>query len=167
MDSISSSRRTLLEQVPIFGGLKPATLELLLRHSRSVVRESQGVFFHQGDPATSLFVVEEGEVAIVKTEGHNRYQLARLGVGACFGEMAAMDMEPRSASVVALVTTRALEVPLEALYELYRFDLKQFTVMQMNLGRELSRRLRRIDDYLFQLHVESQHGVGQGATRDG
>jgi hypothetical protein len=39
------------------------------------------------------------------------------------------------------------------LYELYKKDLEQFTLLQMNLGREVARRLNETTDLLLDLVV--------------
>jgi hypothetical protein len=44
---------------------------------------------------------------------------------------------------------------IDTLHELYQQDLEQFTIIQMNMGREVCRRLRRADDLLFQVRMQS------------
>lgn len=55
------------------------------------------IIFRQGDPASELFVIEKGSVAIQL--GNRR--LDTLGPKAMFGEMALVDGNPRSATAVA------------------------------------------------------------------
>ena len=40
--------------------------------------------------------------------------------------------------------------------ELYQHDLEQFTLLQMNLGREVSRRLREADERLFRMQMDAE-----------
>ncbi len=61
-----------------------------------------------------------------------------------------MDLFPRSVSVLAEEDCTAIEISGAALYELCEKDLEQFTPDLMNLAREISRRLRRADEQLFQ-----------------
>jgi CRP-like cAMP-binding protein len=72
-----------------------------------------------------------------------------LGPGDCFGEMALMDLFPRSASVIARDDCRALEIAAGDLLDLYEHDVEQFALVQMNMGREVCRRLRATDELLF------------------
>jgi CRP/FNR family cyclic AMP-dependent transcriptional regulator len=65
-----------------------------------------------------------------------------------------MDMRHRSASVVAVEPCSAIELSSASLFAIYEKDLEQFTLIQMNMGREVSRRLREADDRLF----EARHG---------
>ena len=59
-------------------------------------------FFQEGDLATSMFVLEKGEVAIFRTLNGIRHKLRILGSGDCFGEMALMECHPRSATAQAV-----------------------------------------------------------------
>jgi len=75
--------------------------------------------------------------------------LRELGVGDCFGEMALLDLFPRSASVRAVEDCRAMALKPDHLYRLYEHDPGQFAMVQMNIAREMSRRLREADEQLF------------------
>jgi CRP/FNR family cyclic AMP-dependent transcriptional regulator len=77
--------------------------------------------------------------------------LHRLHAGDCFGEMALMDLMPRSATVRADEDCQALLLDSDDLYRLCKHDLEQFALIQMNMGREVSRRLRQVGDDLFRL----------------
>ena len=63
--------------------------------------------------------------------------------------MAVMDHCPRSASVRAVEDCVAINISAANLYQVYAQDLKQFALMQMNMGREVCRRLRKPDNMLF------------------
>ena len=150
------SRLRLLQEMPIFGGVTDAVLQRLLEPAPIVSFRKGDFFFHQGDPANSMFVLEQGKLAVLKTcDGHD-YLLRNLERGDCFGEMALLDLQPRSASVLALEDSHAIEISAAALYEIYQRDADQFVLIQMNMAREISRRLRAADDRLFQARVEAK-----------
>jgi CRP/FNR family cyclic AMP-dependent transcriptional regulator len=144
----------LLHGIALFGGLDEAALMLLVERSRAVSMPKGSFFFREGDSAGSLFVLQSGRVAIVKTWQGQDYVLRRLKPRACFGEMALMDLGPRSASVLALEDCTAIELSASALNALYRADPEQHTMLAMNMGREVSRRLRGANDQLFHARVE-------------
>ncbi len=144
----------LLQQMPIFGGLPAEALELLLQDARSVAMPAQGYFFREGDPAVSMFVLERGSVAVLKTWQRRELTLRRLDKGDCFGEMALLDLFPRSAAVRAEEDCRAIEMTPAHLYRLFERDAAQFAMIQMNIAREMSRRLRETDDQLFRARME-------------
>jgi CRP/FNR family transcriptional regulator, cyclic AMP receptor protein len=69
--------------------------------------------------------------------------------------MAVMDLRPRSASVRAVEDCAAIRISAANLYQVYSHDLKQFALIQMNMGREVCRRLRELDDRLFSVTMET------------
>ena len=73
----------------------------MLAHAEEVTAEPGECFFHQDEPARSMFVLETGRVEVVKCWQGREFVLNDLGAGDCFGEMALMDLFPRSASVRA------------------------------------------------------------------
>lgn len=137
-----------LLQTPVFGGLKAAALQRLIAGSQVVEMPSGGVFVREGDLGDKVYVLEEGRVEVLKTVGNQERLLKELGPGDCFGEMALLDISPRSATVRALETCRALEVPASTLYQLYEQDLEQFSLLSLNMAREVSRRLRETERLL-------------------
>ena len=147
------NRIEALQRMPIFGGIRADVLELLLADASKVSKGAGDYFVREDDPAESLFVIEAGRVAILKKWDEQEHMLAELGPGDCFGEMALMDFSPRSANVKALESTTALEIQVGAIHSLYEKDLEQFALIQMNLGREVSRRLRLADERLFRLRM--------------
>jgi CRP-like cAMP-binding protein len=113
------------------------------------VRPGERVFFREHDQADSMFVLEAGKVAVLKSWRGQEYLLRTLKEGDCFGEMAVMDLLPRSASIRAVEDCTAIRLSAASLYQVYEHDLKQFALIQMNMGREVSRRLRESDNRLF------------------
>ncbi|HEY2254416.1 MAG TPA: hypothetical protein VGI11_02160, partial [Variovorax sp.] len=47
----------------------------------------------------------------------------------------------------------AIEITSANLYRLYEHDIEQFTLIQMNIAREMSRRLRVTGDLLFRARM--------------
>ncbi|HSD60318.1 MAG TPA: cyclic nucleotide-binding domain-containing protein [Burkholderiales bacterium] len=149
-------RIQLLQSMPIFGAIQSRTLEILLGESTGVQVPAGGYFFREGDMAEAMFVLERGRVSVVKRWEGRDYTLRELGAGECFGEMALIDLFPRSASVVALEESSALRITAADLYRVYEADVDQFALIHMNLARELSRRLRTADERLFRAGREGE-----------
>ena len=155
---MSSTSLQLLQAMPLFGAIRDDTLGFLLARSKDVKVACDEYFFRENDQGSSMFVLEQGQVAVLKSWVDQSRQLALLKRGDCFGEMALVEMVARSASVQALEDCAAIELPIDSLHELYQHDLEQFTIIQMNMSREISRRLRKADDRLFQVQMQSSPG---------
>jgi len=67
----------------------------------------------------------------------------------------------REKSVLALEDCTALRIDNSRLYGLYNEDIEQFTLIQMNLARELARRLRMADERLFMNHTQAKNINGE------
>jgi CRP-like cAMP-binding protein len=147
---LSASIATL-QRMPVFGGIREDVLRFLVAQCTSVSLAEQAYFFRENDPADGMFVLEAGRVAVLKTWEGQQHLLGHLEQGDCFGEMGLMDLFPRSASVLAVMPCEALHLTSDNFYQLYKQDLEQFALIQMNLGREVSRRLRTADEQLFRV----------------
>ncbi|MEZ6197514.1 MAG: FAD-dependent oxidoreductase [Planctomycetota bacterium] len=77
------------------------------RVSRALYKSGDYIF-KEGDPATDFYVVESGEVEVVRKDGDQDEVLALLGPGDFFGEMALLSDKPRNAAVRARVDTEAV-----------------------------------------------------------
>jgi CRP-like cAMP-binding protein len=150
---VLSSRSEFLQRMPIFGALSAEALEVLLERARTAELPAGAFFFHDGDAASSMFVLESGRAAVMKSWRGSDFILNDLAPGDCFGEMALMDLRPRSASVRAQTDCRAIEIGNDDLLHLYARDVEQFALLQMNIGREVCRRLRATDDLLFRARM--------------
>lgn len=150
---MTTAHFALLKNMPVFGAVDEDTLSFIVERSTPVTRDTGEYFFTHTDDATSMYVMGRGRVTVVREHEGKRYDLAELGPGDCFGEMALIECAPRSASVQALEPCEALEVGLDVLHGLYEYNLEQFVLVEMNLARELSRRLRFADEQLFNAKV--------------
>lgn len=139
----------MLRRMPIFAGLSDTALALILDESKSIKVQAGDHLFLEGEPADSFFVVKSGAVLIEKDWRGTPIKLRRLGIGDCVGEMAIIDLMGRSASVRAETDCQAIEIPRSTLTRLYQQDLEQYAIIMMNMGREVSRRLRSASERLF------------------
>jgi CRP/FNR family cyclic AMP-dependent transcriptional regulator len=159
-----------LRDIGLFGGLSDAGLEVLAKELPTVRVEAGSLVVREGDTSSEMFVVIDGELEVVKRahDGSN-VRVAMLGPGDWFGEMAILNVHPRSASVRALAPGVLISIGAEHVERLvYRRDLKDYALLLMNISRELSRRLRVADGILAQFFVamhEQQYGQGPGAPK--
>ncbi len=139
----------LLRNIALFGALSEDVLHLLATTLPTALYQSGEIVFREGDPAHEMFVVIEGEIEVLKRSRRgSESRVAMLGPGDTLGEMAFVDMQNRSATVRAVAPTRLIRVTAEAMESLYRTDLKAYTLIVLNIARDLSRRLRVTDGIL-------------------
>lgn len=78
-------------------------------------RVAQGdVVFRQGEPGDSLFIVAEGQVALMVSgsprSGGETIEIDRVGEGGCFGEISPMTHAPRNFTAIATRPGELLEL---------------------------------------------------------
>jgi CRP-like cAMP-binding protein len=141
-----------LREIGLFGGLDEETLEILARELPAEQVSVGTRVVSEGDAAREMFVVVSGELEVLKrSPAGSEVRVAMLGPGDWFGEMAIVDVQPRSATVRSLAPSTLLRVSAEHVDRLlYRRDLKAYSLLIMNIARELSRRLRVADGILSQ-----------------
>jgi CRP-like cAMP-binding protein len=138
-----------LREVGLFGALSDDFLGHLVSTLRAMRVMPGETIFREGDPAREMYVVLDGEIEVLKRSRRGREtRVAILGPNDCFGEMSIIDMQPRSATVRALGPARLLKITTEEMDALYRHDLKSYTLIVLNIARDLSRRLRVTDGLL-------------------
>jgi CRP/FNR family cyclic AMP-dependent transcriptional regulator len=157
----ASLDRALLSQVPIFGGLADHDLDWIIA-AATVGEVPAGVqVVSEGEAAASVFVVCEGELEVCKRGAHGAdVRLAVLHAGDCVGEMSLIDIQPRSATVRTLTPAVLFRLGHGEIGKLYRLHPEVYTMLVLNIAREISRRLRVADQALAELGVPV-HGMWQ------
>lgn len=144
-------RIKLLQDTPFFGAISVETIRYMLQLSEVHDKLAGEYFFKQGELGDSLYLLEKGRASVFKACGSEEYELREVTQGCCFGELALIDFTPRSATVRAETNCSALKISSATLHELYQQDSEQFLIIQMNMAREVSRRLRASDDRWFEV----------------
>jgi len=150
-------RLELLRNTSIFGATTPKALELLLQRAHTRLVPKGDYFFHEGEEGTSIFVLERGRVSILKRWQDEEYMIRTLVAGDFFGEISVLDLLPRSASVVAEEDCEAIEFRAMDVLAIAHHDLEQFTMIYMNIARELGRRLRQGNELLFESKIRYEN----------
>lgn len=142
-----------LRDVGLFGGLTDATLESL-SVAHDVVELSEGsVVFHEGEPGREMFVVLSGEIELSRNTRGGQVHVATVAKNDWFGEMSILDILPRPTTARVTSNARLLRLTAHDLDVLYRRDLKAYTLLVLNIAREMSRRLRLADGRLVDLQT--------------
>jgi CRP-like cAMP-binding protein len=148
----SDELKAFLLTSPFFGGLSGASLDLLVPRLVERRFDIGATVVAEGEPGRSMFVVHSGELAVNKLGGPGRViRMADLGPGDFFGEMTLIEMQNRSATVVAESPAMLYELTARELYTYYKTDIHAYVMVMQNINRELCRRLRRADNRIAEL----------------
>lgn len=138
-----------LQSHALFGGIGDADIKAI----QKLLQEenfSKGEFLaREGEQGDRLYFICEGSVEVLKKvqspTGIEQVSLAVFGKGDTIGEMELIDIQPRSASVRALEDVLALSLSNQTMYQIYKLHRDVFAMLVLNIAREISRRLRRMD----------------------
>lgn len=150
----SPDLKAFLLSTPFFGGLGDASLDLLISMLVERRFDVGATIVTEGEPGRSMFVVHSGELLVGKLGDSGRViRMADLGPGDFFGEMTLIEMQNRSATVVAESPTVLYELTARQLYTYYKTDIHAYVLVMQNINRELCRRLRRADNRIAELQM--------------
>jgi CRP/FNR family transcriptional regulator, cyclic AMP receptor protein len=124
-----------------FGGLLPDEIESLRPLMGSASFEKGAVILAEAQPNDRIYFILEGEVEVEK----GGVRITTLAAGDTFGEMEFLDVMPAVATIRAIEPATVATVSNQALHELSKKSMRAFAMLVMNLARDLSRRLRRMD----------------------
>jgi len=149
------SAAAVLQKVPLFGQLSATDLQRVLDVARERVYPKNSVILFEDDPGDALYVVAAGQVKVVLIgEDGREVILSVMGEGEFFGEMALIDDEPRSAHVIAMEDSTLVVLRREDFQPI----MEQTPAIALALLRELTRRLRRVDEKVGSLVLLDVNG---------
>jgi len=144
-----------LAGISLFAALSEHTVRRIGLVARRVEVAADRVVFEEGTPAKEMTVVLDGRLEVVKRgRNGNDARLALLGPGAVVGEMSLVDIQPRSAAVRTLAPSVLVMFSHGDIASVYREDPQSYTLLVLNIAREILIRLRRMDGMLANLITE-------------
>ncbi|MGA7165224.1 MAG: Crp/Fnr family transcriptional regulator [Pseudolabrys sp.] len=162
----SPDLKAFLVATPFFGGLSDASLDLLISMLVERRFDVGATVVAEGEPGCSMYIVHSGELVVSKAgESGRAIRMTGLGPGDFFGEMTLIEMQNRSATVVADSPTVLYELTARNLYTYYKTDIYAYVMVMQNINRELCRRLRRADNRIAELADASRESMTQNRAR--
>jgi CRP/FNR family transcriptional regulator, cyclic AMP receptor protein len=150
----SPDLKAFLISTPFFGGLSHASLDLLVAMLVERCFDAGAIVVAEGEPGRSMFIVHSGKLVVSRLGDSGRViRMAGLEPGDFFGEMTLIEMQNRSATVVAESPTVLYELTARKLYTCYKTDIHAYVMVMQNISRELCRRLRRADNRIAELQM--------------
>ena len=123
----------ILKTADLFSNVPDEDLAEIAPYLTPVYLDPGETIIREGDLGDELYIVVSGEVKVVK-DGE---ELARRGERAVFGDLAALDPEPRSASVIATEPTQVMSLSNEHLLALFESNVEIASGVIASLIRRL------------------------------
>lgn len=117
-DSMCDTYGILARRMDLFNGLTPGDVAKIFAKGVTTEFHPGDVIFSKGQVGREMYVILGGKVEVRDGER----ELAELGKGDMFGEMALMSKAPRSATVIALEASSMLILSKETIHQLLSKD---------------------------------------------
>jgi CRP/FNR family transcriptional regulator, cyclic AMP receptor protein len=136
------------ERLGLFGAMNPALRGEAVNRSRLIRARKGTAILSKGDTSSDVFFVLEGRLQVLLYSANGReVSLRDLAEGDMFGEMAAIDGESRSASIIALDDSRLLAMSRPD----FRTIIETSPEASMWLLGQLTARIRVLTERVFEL----------------
>ena len=145
----------MLSTVALFDGLLEEDRDELSSMMTKKVFARNQLIISQGDHTRSLFVILSGRLKVfVNDEAGNQTIFAFLQEGDYCGELSLLDAEPRSASIVTLVKTEALQLS----YQQFEVFLQTHPKVCWAIFKSLTASIREMDGMISALTSKDIYG---------
>lgn len=163
-EAIPPTDSSVLSKFQFFGGFKSDELDTLLGLCESATYSAGEKIVNQGDSGTAMYVILSGRVKVFYSASDRNVDLAELGAGDFFGELALVDDGPRSANVTASETTQTLVVTRMVLGVLAGIKPAAAIHLLAAIGRSLVNRLRSGNQKYLDLILLGHKDSGSAAN---
>jgi len=126
----------------LFGGLTTPQIDIIRPLMGSASFEAGQNIISEGQSNDSIYFIAEGRVQVSRCG----VPIVELPEGQTFGEMELLDVMPSVATVTARTHVTVVTISNRSIRAVYARDPNVFALVMMNLARDLSRRLRRMDE---------------------
>lgn len=141
------ARQEFLETIPIFVGLNSDAVSEIAHAVEEVEFRAEEIIVREDEPGNRMFIIHSGRVEVVKHLGRpSETILATFGPKDFLGEMSIIECVARAASLRAIDDSSLFSLKSTDLHHLYRHQPDQYAIVILNIARDLSRRLRAIDE---------------------
>lgn len=143
------------------GGIRTASESITGRGELGRVYQPGDILIRQGEMSDEMFVIQEGQVALVQEQGGQEVFLGVRGAGEFLGVSAIFEKQEQTATVRALTLVRLLTVDKENFMK----RVHQDPAMAYRLFQHMSRRVRELNQQVKALNQELDR-VSEGRRGD-
>lgn len=141
----------IASQVPVFSGLKPQALDVLLAQARVVNLRPNSMLFRQGEPASSFFVILEGWIKLYRiTPAGDEAVLNVFAKGQSFAEAVTFSAGRYPAMASAVTRTRVMLIPADHIVDCVRKMPEVALAMIASTSQHLHLMISRVEQLTAQ-----------------
>lgn len=139
----------ILKNVTIFSGFNDDEIGRICESCSILDTKVGEIILEENTPATEIFIILKGKVTIVLNLKDDPLELMEFGQGSCIGEASVIGIQNHSASAVVIEDSLLLVLSRQILMDIFNSDKGLFSLLILNIARELARRLHHTDEILL------------------
>ncbi len=139
----------ILHRISILAGFSEEQLQYIFRLLEKVSYKAGEKIFEQGEEPSHIYIVESGSVKLTVSRDNTSLELIVFDAGCLFGEASVIGIQPHCATAVAVEDTELIVLSRTALLSIYESNLEIFSILILNIAREVCRRLHASDETLL------------------
>ncbi|WP_372714925.1 cyclic nucleotide-binding domain-containing protein [Ilyobacter sp.] len=139
----------ILNKISIFGGLDDKQLYFLFKILKQSNYKKGEYIFKQGELPSHIYIIQKGRVRFIEEVDMTAYQIFEFGEGNCIGEASVLSLQPHAVSAVACEDSVIIILSKEEFFKIFKKDKNLFSILILNITREICRRLKSSDDVLL------------------
>lgn len=129
-----------LQDNPLMASLSPEELAELIFIVQLFRGSANETIVHQGDAGDAWYLLYEGQLQVIR----GGVEVATLHSGDCFGELSALDGEPRSATIVSSTDSILIRIPRSGFDSLLASNSLAAYKLTLALTRVVTGRIRSL-----------------------
>lgn len=151
MSDFSTAEIDLIRKVDLFRGLDTEALVSILGKAQQQSISRNAFYFHEGNAATSIYVLIQGRIKIIQTTPEGHQVVLRIVVpGRMFAGIAAFGSTVYPASAQAITDSKSLCWDGKTIAQI----MEQYPSVALNALKHLSGRLQEVQDRYRELATE-------------
>ena len=139
----SSDIEQLIGEISIFGGIDRSYIDRIIPRCEVITRCEGEILYRENEPASEIFIILQGKIKLVNNLDNDPYELIELHPGNSMGETSVIAIEPHGSSAIVTEDTQLLVLSRANLKRIHEEEPEVFTVLILNIARELARRLHQ------------------------
>lgn len=139
----------IIKNVTIFSGFSDSQVKRIFKSCSVLAAKVGEIILQEATPATEIFIILSGKVTIVLGLNEDPIVLTEFGSGNCIGEASVIGIQDHSASAVVTEDASLLVLSRQVLMKIFETDKALFSLLILNIAREIARRLHRTDEILL------------------
>ena len=141
---------SIFENISFLGGLTEAHRKLVFRYFEKADFAAGEMIARKGETPTHIYIIRRGQVGLVLESEDSSVSKRQFVEGDSFGEAALLSLINNTASFRAEEACELIAISRKSLNGLRKQDPEVFSMLILNIARDLARKLQYTDEMLLQ-----------------